>query len=493
MLAERVIAEYKDREELVVTGGMTTSGPAHLGTICEFLFPWVIAQQLKRKGRQVKFYFIADIFDAFDSIPAEMKEWEGELKAHLGKPLCNVPDPTGESESFGDHYLDEAKRIMDKLGVRPEIVRINEYYEQGRFDEWARLFLRKEKEVKEILERVSGRKLKNWSPLMAVCAHCGKIATTRVVWHDGERFRYVCDVDVGYTKGCGEEGESSISEHKWKLVWRLHWPAWKQIFSTCIEGAGVDHHTRGGSEDSCKQITEQIIGKKHPLSYKYGFVLLRGKKFSKSKGIGLSVRELIKIMPPQTIKYMLLRPDLEENLNVDLTPPRLLRAIEEYERASRLPEKPELIRAEEKMLEAYNLSGEREWGVAFADALVYYQLYKNWEEVKERTGEESVMSIAGYVEEWVKKGIVPEEYAFSYRPSKAEGLVAEFLNRLKAGDDALTIHNAVFDFAREKGVEPKKLFAEIYKTLLGKERGPRLGKLLVAIGVERVKRDCLRS
>ena len=88
---------------------------------------------------------------------------------------------------------------------------------------------------------------------------------------------------------------------------------------------------------------------------------------------------------------------------------------------------------------------------------------------------------------------MPEEYAFSYNPSKAEGAVAEFLGRLKENQDALAIHNAVFEFARERGIEPKALFAEIYKTLLGKERGPRLGKLIVAIGVERVKKDCLRS
>ena len=36
-LAERVISEKK--EPFVITSGITTSGPAHLGTLCEFLFP----------------------------------------------------------------------------------------------------------------------------------------------------------------------------------------------------------------------------------------------------------------------------------------------------------------------------------------------------------------------------------------------------------------------------------------------------------------------
>ena len=52
-LAERVIQEKK--EPYVVTSGMTTSGPAHFGTVCEFLFPFTIAQMLERKGKKVSF------------------------------------------------------------------------------------------------------------------------------------------------------------------------------------------------------------------------------------------------------------------------------------------------------------------------------------------------------------------------------------------------------------------------------------------------------
>jgi lysyl-tRNA synthetase class I len=38
-------------------------------------------------------------------------------------------------------------------------------------------------------------------------------------------------------------------------------------------------------------------------------------------------------------------------------------------------------------------------------------------------------------------------------------------------------------------MESKTLFAELYQALLGKERGPRLGKLIAALGVARVKKD----
>jgi len=53
----------------------------------------------------------------------------------------------------------------------------------------------------------------------------------------------------------------------------------------------------------------------------------------------------------------------------------------------------------------------------------------------------------------------------------------------------LGVHNAIFEFAKTNGIEPKQFFAMLYQVLLGKEKGPRLGKLIAAIGVGRVKKE----
>ena len=54
---------------------------------------------------------------------------------------------------------------------------------------------------------------------------------------------------------------------------------------------------------------------------------------------------------------------------------------------------------------------------------------------------------------------------------------------------ALEIHNAAFSSAKEQSIAPAKLFEECYMALLGKPRGPKLGKLIEAIGVEKAKKD----
>jgi len=495
-LAERVIAEKK--EPYVITGGMTTSGPVHFGTLCELLFPEAIKRELEKKGKKASYYFVADIYDAFDSVPLDMEKYKAQLEPHLGKPLCDVPDPTGKSKSFGDHYLDEAIDLIRKFGIGCKLIRINEYYQEGRFDHWAKFYLLHEAEAKRIVEKTSGKQeKKEWSPIMPLCANCGRIATTRVLSQDGENYEYICDRDVKYAKGCGFNGKAKISDHKYKFTWRLHWPAWKQIFHSSIEGAGMDHHTRGGSEDTCRAITLDLMKADYHIPFKYGFILFQGKKYSKSKGTGMGISEISRLVPPEVVKYMLLKPDLEENIDINPTPENMLKTMEDFQLASELANKDKetLNRHERKAAIAFGLSADKlNWKVPFLDVLLYYQIYGDWEKVAELTKDPSgVQYLKPYVEEWVNKQFMPEDYRFKYQPerNKAGENAKGFLVVLKPDMDALAIHNAVFDFAKSKGIEPKVLFSEIYEALIGKPKGPRLGKLVSAIGVERVKKDLL--
>ncbi|MFH2106735.1 MAG: lysine--tRNA ligase [Candidatus Micrarchaeota archaeon] len=492
-LADKVIAEKK--EPYVVSSGMTTSGPAHFGTVCEFLFPYVIGKTIEKKGKKVKILMVGDILDAFDRIPAPMMKYEQQLTPHLGKPLCYVPDPTGKSKSFGEYFLDEVKELMKKLNVHMEVLTANELYESGKFDEWARFYLENETKAKEIIERTSGRKLpKDFSVLMPICEKCGKIATTRVTSHDNEGYEYVCDKDVEYTKGCGYRGKNKLTDHKYKIMWRLHWPAWKQILHSSIEGAGVDHHTKGGSEDTCCVITKELIQKDYHIPYKYGFILMEGKKYSKSKGLGMGVTELLTFIPPEILKYALLKPDLEENIDINPTAQNLLLLIDDFEKiaSKELKEGEESSRADEKKKAAYELSAsQRNWTAPFLDMILYYQIYGPEGASKVLEDKKGLLYMKPYVQKWIDADFVPEEYKFKYQPKKADGKVREFAESLKKEMDATAIHNAVFEFAKSNGMEPKDLFKMIYQCLIGKEKGPRLGKLIHAIGVERIKKDVL--
>jgi Lysyl-tRNA synthetase (class I) len=75
------------------------------------------------------------------------------------------------------------------------------------------LFLREEDKVKEVVARTSMKKIedmKDWSPIMPICEKCGKIATTSVTWHSEDEYRYTCNKDVEYTKGCNYTAMQSL-------------------------------------------------------------------------------------------------------------------------------------------------------------------------------------------------------------------------------------------------------------------------------------------
>lgn len=499
-LAQQVISEKK--EPYVISGGLTTSGPTHLGTVCEFLFPQAVVDALHYAGKNAKYYFVADVYDAFDSVPSIFEKYKSELEPHLGKPLTDVPDPTGQAKSFGDHFLADTKAAMEKFGVKPELLRATDLYAKGAFDKYAKLFLEKEPLVRELVAKTSLRdNLPDWwSPIMPVCQKCGRIATTRVTKHDTELYEYACDRDVKYTKGCGFVGKNKLSDHCYKLTWRLHWPAWMDYFGTSAEGGGVDHFTRGGSRDTAVEIFRQMFNKEPPVGFKFGFILFEGKKYSKSKGTGMGVKELMELLPPEVMKYMLLKPDLQENVDIVPTGQNLLRTIEDYEKALALLSAgniESLSRADRKRAIAAKLASEfaaggRGWKTPFLDLLLYRQLQFSWEKIAEKTGDSSLAKkLAPFIEAWEKKNFIPEEYAFSYRPAKAQESAAVFFSTLSPGMPALVIHNLAFDTAKELSIPPAKMFEECYLALLGKPKGPKLGKLIGALGVDKVKKDVL--
>lgn len=496
-LAKKITTTKKP--PFVISSGITTSGPTHLGTLCEALYPHALYTFIS-KTNDAKFYFVADIMDAFDSVPSVMAQFTKELEQHLGKPLARVPDPLGCCPSVGEHFLNEAKQTMVVFNIKPEILLATSLYQSGKYDNYAREFLKRQAEVGEIVRSTSLRSElpKGWSPIMPICQNCGRIATPSLTSYDekNDTYTYSCDKDVKYTKGCGFSGKNKISDHEYKITWRLDWPSRQDFLHTSAEGSGVDHMTRGGSWDTAKAIHEKIFKKDPPVPYKFGFILFKGKKYSKSKGIGMGVLELSELLPPEIIKYLLLRPDIDENIDIDPTPQNLLRAVDDFSSAAELGEKLQtpdssaLTRADRKRALAATLSTEKlMWKRPFSDYLLRYQIYGDMK----KTGE-ALEDTAGaaylekFIKAWVSKSFIPDDYQFTFSPTTPQSEAAkQFFLALTPAMQADAIHNLVFETAKKNGVSPAELFKELYLTIIKKERGPRMGKLIEALGVSRVK------
>ncbi|MDE1856155.1 MAG: lysine--tRNA ligase [Candidatus Micrarchaeota archaeon] len=493
ILVERIEGEKK--APYIITGGLTPSGPTHIGTVCEILYPSLITSGLGERGHKAAFNFVSDIMDAFDGVPFELKAYEKELAKDLGKPLMNVLDPLRCHESYGEHYLAEMLGVARMLGLNFDVTRSSELYSSGKMDSYAKLFLKEEARTKEVVARSSLRpieRMADWSPIMPICAQCGKIATTRVTKHGEDEYEYACDKDVRYTKGCGHKGRAKISDHKYKLTWRLHWPTWQAVFQSSAEGAGVDHFTRGGSVDTAVAVHKEILGREPPIGYKWGFILFDGKKLSKSQGIGATARDLLKIEPPEVIKYLLAKPDLEQNKDMLTRGDSLMLVYGELEKLG-----ASQIENLEKRNDVKNFLAFRSavkklgWSAPFVDVLLYYQIYREWDRVAQVVGDEQgVGYLAPYIEEWVRQRLEPERYNFTIQKTKITELndhVAGFAARLEDGMKDIDVHNLIYDFAKSKGIGSEELFKAIYRALIGKDSGPKLGKFIYAIGIAKVR------
>ena len=60
-------------------------------------------------------------------------------------------------------------------------------------------------------------------------------------------------------------------------------------------------------------------------------------------------------------------------------------------------------------------------------------------------------------------------------------LIDQIIELLQTDQTAETLHNAIYDIARKNDVEPQKLFKILYLSLIGQEKGPRLGSFIKMI------------
>ena len=167
-----------------------------------------------------------------------------------------------------------------------------------------------------------------------------KFSTTQVTYWDGVEVNFTCHVDrLDWTKGCGFSGKGSPfsdeNEIRGKLPWKIEWSAkWKALGIT-VEGAGKDHMSRGGSHDLTSIVCEKVFNYPVPYPIPYEFFLIGGKKMSSSKGLGSSASDMLEILPPELLRFLMVRTKMSQAINFDPsiadTIPNL---FDEYQEAS---------------------------------------------------------------------------------------------------------------------------------------------------------------
>jgi len=491
-VVEKLMASYPEGE-IVVSSGVTPSGKYHLGTLREILTAEAIRRELDRRGRVSRHIHMVDDFDVFRKVPADMPS---EFKAHLGKPLYDIPAPDGSHQSYADYFVADLLVVVKKLNLQVEIVRAHQEYQAGFFVPAIERTLDNLDEITSILIDISGHKLgDNWSPVQVV--EDGYLKTRRFLSLNRQART------ITYQDADDRQRTADYARGEVKLNWRIDWPARWWLMGVQVEPFGRDHATKGGSYDTGKVITERVFEAEPPLPVPYHFINRTGetKKMSKSAGNVVTATGLLDIMPPEVIWYFILRSAPGKQLFFD-EGNSLIRLFDEF---AALQAKPDKTPAESQLLEL-SLTGVDKptlSNVPFSHLVASYQASLRNPiktlEVIERTEHkptaqnqaETIKRELAFIDSWLDK-YAPGDVKFSVQsdlPREAElnpaqqallgGLAdaAEASRGLAA--DGKWWHERIYELKGD--MPPAEAFQAIYRVILGQNNGPQAGWFLASL------------
>ena len=484
----------------IINDSKTPSGRAHVGALRGPLIHDAIFRTLKAKGVPVRYIFGCDDYDPVDEIPYGQAE---HFSQYLGAPLCNTPPPPGSpATDMANHFISEFWGVFAELGVQPEFYRMRDIYRSGKFNEPIDTILKHAHVVRGIYKEVSGSdRPDDWHPFQVICEKCGRIGTTEVTAYDGKEVTYTCRPDmVTWAKGCGYHGKMSPFDGNGKLPWKLEWCAKWKTFPVTIEGAGQDHSTKGGSRDVAMACLKEIYGQKPPLNCPYDFFLVGGAKMSSSKGVGVSSRGMADFLPPEVLRFLMIRTTPKHHVNFDSSEVHIIKVFNEFDRfRSRYFNDPKMTVDDKRIYEMSRVEVEPDCWVAdfqLVTALIQMPHLDAVKELEKRKGspftelEKKHLDLRIRAAKYWLEHYATEEEKTRLQdtlPARAAELTAvqngflhifaDVLEKSESwnGDD---LQVAVFNAARLTPIDQPSAFKAIYRVLLDREAGPKAGNLI---------------
>lgn len=508
-VVDNIIDEYAGRDEFIIRDEKTLSGRVHIGSLRGVVIHGVIAQVLNERGKKAKFLFEFNDFDPMDGMP---KELEGKgFDEHMGKPLCNIPAPDGKAKNFAEYYGEEFLSVINEIGFHPELPRASVAYKEGKMNDWIELGLTRNKEIREIYKRISGsEKEEHWSPIQVICEKCGKVGSTDVLSYDAGKVKYVCKKDkVKWAKGCEYEGEISPFDGNAELTWKVEWPAKWDAYHVNIEGSGKDHNAAGGSHDIGVAICNEISKTDVPYNIPYEFFLIGGKKMSSSKGIGQTAREIADLVPPEILRYLMVKVQPKSRIEFDPEGDTIPRLFDQHDEAAKWYfSKDEKDTVQTDLARAFELSQltddrpierflPRFSQLVFIMQIPRLDVYEEMAKIKgaklSDADREEIDLRTKYAKKWLET-YAPDRYRYELQeklPETADELtenqkefarlLAKKLEEIAEWEGEL-IHGTIHELIKShEELTPKDSFQAIYKLFLGKDFGPQAGWFLSAL------------
>lgn len=486
------LLERRPEDEILIESGSSPSGTYHLGHLRELVICDAILLEVRRRGRTARHIQFVDDLDALRKLPINIPK---TYETYLGQPLSDIPAPDESDRSYGDYFLQTLTDACDALNIEVTYVRASEKYRQGFYVPAIEKSLEKIDTVRNALETVAGRQLdEHWSPIQVL--EDGRLKKRKFIRINTE------SKTLTYATSDGQEKQIAYDKGEVKLDWRLDWPGRWWLQHVAIEPSGRDHMTKGGSYDTGVQIMREVYGAEPPMPVSYDFINMAGdtKKMSASKGTGLDAVEGATIMPPEVVRYFILKNPPLKRLYFD----PINGVVQLMDEFAAFAAKTDKTDEEEQLWYLATRGNTQRRSVArvpFSHVVASYQAsLKDADrtiEVIKRTEHSSlaeedadiIRSEIRFIDSWLQKR-APEEVKFELlaAPPAQEALnekqraylraLADKIERAPQDADGEWFHKAIYGFKESMGIEAKELFTTLYQVLIGKSSGPRAGWFL---------------
>jgi lysyl-tRNA synthetase, class I len=294
----------------------------------------LVAEALRRQGREVVHLHSWDDYDRFRKVPAGV---DSSFEQYVGRPLASIPDPGGEYPSYADRYMDQFRAELDVLGIRMTERRQSELYPAGTYNAAIRRAMDERERVFDTLaeQQTAGRhetsvdqRRRAYYPFKPYCTECLR-DDTRVTSWDGTVAQWVCRH--------GHAGSMSLADGvqiSGKLVWKVDWPMRWAHEGVSFEPAGEDHHAPTGSFTVGRTLVSDLYGGRAPESIVYSFVTLAGVggKMSGSAGGVAVASTAFEVIEPAIVRWLYVRRLPSQSFAIDLSPKGVQRLYDEWDR-----------------------------------------------------------------------------------------------------------------------------------------------------------------
>ena len=311
--ADEVHAEGERRhpgEAPTCASGISPSGPVHLGNLRELMVPHLVADEVRRNGAPCRHILSWDDYDRLRRVP---RGFPDSFAEHIGRPLTAVPDPCGSHQSWAEHFKEPLRDALARLGVRVTEISQTQMYTSGAYATQIVTAMRRRADIDAVLNRYRTKRATDqdddnprtaaaYYPFRPYCASCGRDDTTVTAFDD-------VTTEISYTCACGaHEGPTPIAQVAGKLAWKVDWPMRWAYERVTFEPAGVDHSTPGSSFTVGGELVSEIFGGEMPLHFGYSFVGTSGSaKMSSSAGGAPTPADALEIFEAPLLRWLYAR------------------------------------------------------------------------------------------------------------------------------------------------------------------------------------------